>query len=119
MELTAVPAGKLKCFHMKNPTGGFYQSWITEMPYGVVICGDVTFGEWHVICSKGSAYNIDWFRDPSIHEQYLCEKFFGKRVQERPKSQKQRDLLIAAGYLCALQQKFAQLYLEWEKANKS
>lgn len=98
-----IPAGDLlRCFKLKRPSDSFYLAYVLFTPFGIVIGGDIRFFPDRTSISSERGYDADWFGSP-LAEPYLLEKFGIRHV--RGKSAR-----IAAGWLCALQQKFAELY---------
>lgn len=115
-ELTPVgDDGKVWMF--KHPDNGFYALVVADLPFGVVLMGDIRFGRGGA--GNGAAwapgYSLAWFASlgtESGQESYLCEKFLDGGA---PTSRSVQRLNVA-GWLCAAQQKFAEL---WQARSKT
>lgn len=99
--LTEIPAGKhIRMFKLRRPSDSFFLAFVLFTPFGIVIGGDIRFGNALTISSV-PGYDVDWF-GCHLSEDYLLEKFCIRSSGKWGK--------IAAGWLCALQQKFVELY---------
>ncbi len=100
--LTEIPAGEhIRMFRLRRPDDGFYLAYVLFTPFGIVIGGDIRFGN-SLCISSVPGYDVDWFGG-RLSEDYLLEKFgIYSTIRKHSK--------VAAGWLCALQQKFTELY---------
>jgi len=64
-------------FHLRNPARSMYQVWITFLPTGIVITGDLRITNEHAL---GSCESKDerWFAG-ELDAEYLASKFLKKR----------------------------------------
>lgn len=96
-----------------RPDSGHFSLIVADLPYGIVLMGDIRFGRATGGAANGAAwapgYSIEWFAGlgtESGQESYLCEKFLdGGAPTSRSKVR-----MNVAGWLCAAQQKFAELW---------
>lgn len=101
--LVEIPAGNaLRCFKLKRPADSFYLAYVLFTPFGIVIGGDIRFFDDRTAISSVPGYDAEWFGG-RLAESYLLEKF-GIHSTRGKKAR------LAAGWLCALQQKFSELY---------
>ena len=108
--LEKIPAGdRIQCFKLKRKSDAFYFAYVLFTPFGIVIGGDIRFYPDQTSISSVPGYDADWFGG-RLSEDYLLEKF-------GIHSMRRKGAKVAAGWLCALQQKFAELYQASAAAN--
>lgn len=133
--LVEVPTGDIRTFYLKRPEKSRMMSALLIFsPEGIIICGDLRIGDHGVVSDYG--YGLDWFAG-ELGEDYLCSKFLKREWQSevamawaehdthpQPFDTEQEFHGVgydyspaAAGWLCAIQQRFRELYVLYQKGH--